>query len=279
MESLITPQAAAKQLGISPSTFKRFCEANNVPLTRTPGGHRRIEPCQLEVLSRLLRVLSDPNGTDLTIPDVVTLLLAGDHIELTDRFWNTAQTIGPLAKLLEDILVPSLWKIGDLWRDKDIDTAHEKVCTTTAEVVIDSLMGRFPIPARGSRVFVGASFPPSLDTLASKFIAFSLLSIGVRGIQLGCSVAPDVIAHAAEIYKAEVVWISHTHITDLQQLVSDHELLTKLLPPETRVVIGGGGLAPSVRRMISNCMYHESIELWLEAERVIASEILTKKTR
>lgn len=279
METWISPQVAAKRLGISPSTLKRFCDANNVPLARTPGGHRRIDACQLEVISRLLKALSDPDDTDLTVADAVTLLLAGDHSTLTDRFWHAAQTAVPLATLLEDVLVPALWKVGDLWQENQIDTANEKVCTTTAGIVIDSLMGRIPPPSSQSRTFVGASFPPNLDTLASKFIAFSLLAIDVRGIHLGCSVSPEIIARAAELYEAEAVWISHTHTTNPQQLVADHELLAKLLPADTRVVIGGGGLAPSIRRMIHNCTYHESIDRWLEAEKMMASKAAADSSR
>jgi MerR family transcriptional regulator, light-induced transcriptional regulator len=265
MEKWISPQLAAQRLGISTSTFKRFCDANNVPLVRTPGGHRRIDECQLEVVSRLLRSLSDPNESDLTVPEVVSMLLAGDHVQLTDRFWTVSQSPSLLANLLEDILVPALWKVGDLWQQKEIDTANEKVCSTTAGLVIDNLIGRFPAPS--GRTYVGASFPPSLDTLASKLVTLSLLSINVRGIQLGCSVSPDIIANAVRLYDAEAVWISHTHVTKLEQVVADHERLHELLPEGTRIVIGGGGLAPSLRRMLPNCIYYESVELWIKAER------------
>ena len=272
METWISPQVAAKRLGISSSTFKRFCDTHNVPLVRTPGGHRRIDACQFEVISRLLRTLTELDDAELTVSDTVTMLLEGAHIELADRFWNAAHSPAPLAKLLEDVLVPALWKVGDLWQKNQIDTAHEKVCTTTAGLVVDSLIGRIPALPHESRTFVGASFTGNLDTLASKFIAFSLRSVNVRGIPLGCSISPEVIAKAAELYDAEVVWITHTHITNSEQVVADHELLQKLLPADTRVVIGGGGLAPSIRRMIRNCTYYESIENWLQAEKAIADQ-------
>ena len=133
-------------------------------------------------------------------------------------------------------------------------------------MVLDGLTARFSTSAKRERTFVGASFASSQDTLASKIVALGLMSINVRPIFLGCGIAPEYIAECAALSNAEAVWISHTHVLDLEQVVRDHNTLRKLLPAGIRVIIGGGGLSPSARRLIDDCTYHESILAWIERE-------------
>jgi MerR family transcriptional regulator, light-induced transcriptional regulator len=268
MSTWLSTTDAASRLGISVSTLKRICDANEIALVRTPGGHRRIDNCQFELVASLLRSRNTKSNHPALQPDeVVQLLLKADHAQLIERFWSSASNTYPLIELLEDVLVPALWKIGDLWFNNAIETAHEKISTRTGGVVIDGLLCRFPTLQPPCRTFVGGSFPPSHDTLASKLLSLALRSIDVQAVFLGCSIEPEIIGQAATLLEAEAVWISHTHITNLECIVRDHQELRLYLPEGTRVLIGGGGLSPTARRLLIDCEYYDSLQALLKNEK------------
>lgn len=266
-ERWMSSKEAASRLGISPSTFKRLCDAQDIPVIRTPGGHRRIDSSQFEVVSRLLhRRGHGEDHSTITIQEIFALLLEADHLQLIERLYRAAPTLQRQIELLEDVFVPALWRVGDQWQRNTISIAQEKICTSTAAMVLDGLTARFSTSSKKERTFVGASFVPSHDTLASKLVALGLMSINIRPIFLGCGIAPEYIAQCAALSNADAVWISHTHVLDLEQVFRDHNTLRELLPAGTRVIIGGGGLSPSARRLIDDCTYHESIMAWIEHE-------------
>ena len=43
MKKLISPKQVARAIGVSESTLKRWCDRGLIPMTKTAGGHRRME--------------------------------------------------------------------------------------------------------------------------------------------------------------------------------------------------------------------------------------------
>jgi len=268
MKNWITAQQAADELGVSSSTLKRFCDTNEIPIIRTPGGHRRIDRGHVAEVSRLMRHRGNaPTAAEYpTVATIVQLLLAAEHSKLTELIWAATQSVGEIVTKLEDLFVPALWRVGDMWRKNELEIAQERVCTFTTSMVLDEILGRMPPVAANARTYLGAAFPPSLDTTGLKIVAIGLRSMGVEFIHLGYAVSPEVIARAAILYNASAVCFSHTHIHDLDQVAREHHELAKLLPEHCKVIIGGGGLSPLARRQIGQCEYYESVQLLVQGE-------------
>jgi len=275
MKDWITAQQAALELGVSTSTLKRFCDKNDIPLTRTPGGHRRIDRCHLILASQLMRKRLQSNlpssGPDAA--STLRLLLAADHTQLIDLFWQEAHSSAKLLQLLEEMLVPSLWHVGDLHTRQELETAQETVCTSTAAALLDGIFTRMPPIGSEAAVYLGATFPNSIDTIAVKLVAIALRSIGAKSINLGCNIDPEVVARAAHLHNAFAVCISHTHITDLELMIASHHKLAECMPDSCRVIIGGGDLSPSIRRRLEHCTYYETVSMLAaqEAARIKSS--------
>lgn len=273
MNDWITAQQAAAELGLSPSTLKRFCDVHEIPIARTPGGHRRIDRSHMAQVASLMRC----QGKSLMAaeyPDtsqIVKLLLAGDHSQLTDLIWAATPSMSELVARLEDFFVPALWQIGSLWHKKEIEIAHEKVATYAASMVLNALVSRMPAPAPSARLLLGATFPTSADTIGLKIVAIGLRSVGVQFIHLGSGISPDVIARAAVLYHASAVCISHTHVVDLDDVARNHHRLAELLPEGCKVIVGGGGLSPMARRQFGPCEYFESIQQLVQREELPVS--------
>jgi MerR family transcriptional regulator, light-induced transcriptional regulator len=272
LKEWVTVQRAAEELCVSTSTLKRFLDSNSIPYVRTPGGHRRIERQQLEVAARLIRSThADCIPNSLVPAEIVEFMMQADHESIIEYLWSSTKSYTRLVELIEDVFVPALWRVGDMWLRGEIETAQEKVCTATADLVLDGFLTRIPDPQDSDRVFLGATFPPSLDTLAIKAVAIGLRSIGVKPIVLGCSIDPEFIARAATLYDAEAIFVSHTHLDDIQHIVECHRYLVHHVPTGCRVIYGGGAMSPSSRRLIQNATYYESIA------QMVASEVVHRQ--
>jgi methanogenic corrinoid protein MtbC1 len=170
-----------------------------------------------------------------------------------------------LSHTLESTLIAALWKVGELWRTQEIDIYQEHICSNTACTVLDMIMQRLPELDGHSSLAIGGTFECNFDTIGSKILSVVLRSIGIRTIDLGCNLPAASIAKAAHNFNASIVWICHTHVVNVDSLLANHQLLRKLLPSPVRVMIGGGGLSPAIRRSLSDCLYFESISVMSEA--------------
>ena len=79
-EDVITLPAAARILGVGPTTLKRWTDQGRIPHTRTPGGHRRF----LRSVIHEFRALVDPRA-GLGTPNHQPTLRMGDPSEWCER--------------------------------------------------------------------------------------------------------------------------------------------------------------------------------------------------
>jgi excisionase family DNA binding protein len=62
---LLTVAQAAERLGISPQTVRRWADEGLIPMARTPTGHRRFDPDQIEsVAASMTPPSAPPHDTD-----------------------------------------------------------------------------------------------------------------------------------------------------------------------------------------------------------------------
>ncbi len=94
----MSTKEAAEKLGISTSTFKRFCAAQGIKLVRTPGGHRRVDRCQMTMVSHLMNVRANAKSDVELRPDVMVQMLLNSKIDelvemLTQSSCKTSQCL------------------------------------------------------------------------------------------------------------------------------------------------------------------------------------------
>jgi MerR family transcriptional regulator, light-induced transcriptional regulator len=261
---LLTVQEAAQICGVSSSTFKRMCESESIPLARTPGGHRRIERLDLERLTtkymraRSGRVSSVPKA-QLSVDQVIKDLMESNSLSLAQLFLRSTSGAHDLIAALEDFLIAALWKIGELWRAKKIDVYQEHYCTNTALTTLDILRQHVPVGHSNAYVAVGGSLSPSVESIPSKLVALCLQLVGYTAIDFGAMLPPESLAKAASDYGAELVWVTHTHVVDVDSLLESHHVLHNRVSETTKIVIGGGGISPALRRSLPWCQSYETL--------------------
>lgn len=260
MEKLVTTEEAAREFGVSRSTIKRFCDQNSSIVRRTPGGHRRID---YELLSqamhcRLGNIVRKVNRV-LTLDESLSLLVHNDATRLVHLTLQSSRSPADWLSLLEDTIVPALWRVGDLWHKGALTVSDCKIATNTASVVLDALISRTELE-NVKMTIVGGSLEGSQDTIASKIITMACRVSGIQAIDLGCNCSPKHLAEAQARYAANSLWISHTHIMDLPAIIKQHEELAKLLPGHIPIYVGGGALSPFARRQLERVVYIETVE-------------------
>jgi len=269
---LLTVQEAATVVGVSKSTLKRMCERESIPIVRTPGGHRRIDKMDLNRVAtrhQLLRqanILKTAIVTQASADEILSNLLEGNAMEVANLLSRSESTVFELVQALEDCLVCALWNVGEMWRDKRIDIYQEHICTNTALTAMDYLRQQLQVDSLTAGIAVGGSLSPSIETLTSKLVGLSLELIGMRAVDLGGLLPPESLAQAARDLQASVVWVTHTHVCDVELLLGSHQVLREKLPVETRVIIGGGALSPALRRSLHWCEYFETISQMVHSE-------------
>jgi excisionase family DNA binding protein len=271
---LLTVQEAANVVGVSTSTLKRLCESSSIDVIRTPGGHRRIDKLDLDRvvgLFRRSRLGGRANEDSLSIEQVMQGLLSGKPMQVAKLFSQMAHSGTSLLHALENYLVAAMWRVGQLWRDGKLDVYQEHICTNTALTAVDILRQQLPeIPMHAS-IAVGGSFAPSYETIPSKLIALGFELIGIRAFDLGGAVPIQSMALAAKDLQASIVWVTHTHVCDAESLLACHQALHGQLQDTCRIVVGGGGLSPAVRRSIPWCVFYETISEMVNAESALLS--------
>ena len=88
---------AAAELGVSPATVRRACDAGVLACRRSPGGHRRFEPASLEGLTRdrLLRSTRDQDAGEQEV-----LRALADLGEAASRWRDTDELLRDVARLM-----------------------------------------------------------------------------------------------------------------------------------------------------------------------------------
>jgi MerR family transcriptional regulator, light-induced transcriptional regulator len=271
MNQMISVKDASSYLGVSASTFKRLCERYAIPLHRTTGGHRRIDRADLDQAykyfwngSRKKCVSMDASDPDST-RQFVKHLMDRNVDTIMETIWESLETPEQLSEVLENTLIPALWHIGELWRTQEMDVYQEHICSNTVCTILDLLLCRLPKVEATGCLAIGGTFESNLDSIASKVACLVLRSIGMRSVDLGCNLPATSIAKAASDLQPSIVWICHTHVENPESIVENHRILRQSLASSVRVIIGGGGLSPALRRSLNHCTYFESMTMMAEA--------------
>jgi excisionase family DNA binding protein len=194
---LSTPQAA-RALGVSVSTVKRWVDDGVLPAYRTAGGHRKLLRAEVLALARqgdLPRgdlaagaALPPEGGTDpgALAPALVDALLRGQGAEVSGivrRAYGSGVAIETFA---DRVLAPAMAEVGHGWEAARIDVWQEHRGTQLLAAALYDLKGELEARAERNRpVAVGgapAGDPYLLATLLAQLV---LLDAGWEAVNLG----------------------------------------------------------------------------------------------
>jgi MerR family transcriptional regulator, light-induced transcriptional regulator len=239
--------------------------------TRTAGGQRLYTDADMARL-RLLRLVTE-GGRNISqvagLPDSELERLAAEHVGGTPASAQQlgaegyrARSIAAASRLdgdsvhatlmravvslrpvefLDEVLMPLLQEVGELWHEGRLSPAQEHVVSMAARRVVSWLLDAYDAPA-GAPVVLVTTVAAEQHEFGALMVSVVALDMGWRVSYLGPSLPAVEIAVAALRVGAAVVAVSIVNTDDAAALreVTD---VRAALPATVQVVVGGAGAA------------------------------------
>lgn len=140
--------------------------------------------------------------------------------------------------LMEELVVPLMYRIGEMWREGQVRVAHEHL----ASVVVRNFVGNLEPPAdmpECAPAIVVATPTGQMHELGALIVAATAASEGWHVVHLGPNLPAEEIASAVHQAKARVVALSLVYPSDDPNVSLELRKLRQSLSPDVGIIIGG----------------------------------------
>lgn len=260
-------KAVSKMLGIQPGTLRAWERRYQmVAPSRNESGHRLYTERHVKILKWLITKVNQ----GFTISQAVSLLenseanvgsdapfvMSEDNqvAELTEKLLNAllqfdetkaqevineAFSLFTIDKVLVDILGTLLVKIGDLWENGKITTAHEHYATAILRSRIGIILHSFPHNSFLPKV-VAVCGPGEWHELGLLIFTVYLKRQGFEVVYLGSSIAENDIDIVINSVKPKFIFMSCTMKENMEATL---EVSSRLVNKFPDISVGLGGVA------------------------------------
>lgn len=141
-------------------------------------------------------------------------------------------------QLIEDLIIPLVYKIGDLWHDGDIRIANEHLASSVIRSFLSNLLEQ-NIPSDNAPVMISATPRGQDHELGALIVGVTAASVGWKVIYLGPNLPEEEIAAVSSNLAAKVVALSIVYPGDDPQLRKDLLNLKKMISTNVSLLVGG----------------------------------------
>jgi excisionase family DNA binding protein len=250
---LLTPKDLADAVGVSESSMRRWIDRGQVKLTRTAGGHRRIERAEAirfirttgvpVVRSDILGLIDSATAAAQSKRDegdqLFDALGAGDRTLARSLVvsWHLAGR--SLAQLFDGPFRVALDRLGELWLRERSGILVEHRATDICIDIIHHLRDLLPAPVLGAPLAIGATPTDEWHSLPSQMAAAVVRECGMRDINYGAGAPIELLAEDAAAQNAKLVWLSATTPPRRALAAQIQQLARELGQREIQLIIGG----------------------------------------
>lgn len=280
-------KAVSKMLGIQPGTLRAWERRYQmIAPVRNESGHRLYTEEHVEILRWLISKINQ----GFTISQAVSLLensaVSMEKAEVPRRdmvdeigdkllsallefnsskaheLINQAFSLFTIDKTVIDLLGPILIKVGDLWEEGSITTAHEHFASSFIRSRIEGLSNSFPHNSFLPKA-IAVCGPGERHELGLLIYTLYLRRKGFEVVFLGTSLAENDLEVVVEKVKPKFLFLSCTLDENREGTLSLAEEINKTYPD---LIIGLGGIAIDSMPLEQQEEYHENIVGMTRAE-------------
>lgn len=139
---------------------------------------------------------------------------------------------------LEQVIVPLMEEIGELWRNGSLRVAQEHIASAVVRNILGNLIAASKVNTNAPKLIVGTP-AGQMHEIGALIVALAAASEGWRVTYLGTSLPAEEIAGAAQKTQAKAVALSIVYPEDDVILVQELRRLGRYLP-EGVVLFAGG---------------------------------------
>jgi MerR family transcriptional regulator, light-induced transcriptional regulator len=273
-------KAVSKMLGIQPGTLRAWERRYQmIAPVRNESGHRLYTEEHVEILRWLLSKINQ----GFTISQAVSLLensaLSMEKAELPKRdrvdeigdklltallefnsskaheLINQAFSLFTIDKTVIDLLGPILIKVGDLWEEGSITTAHEHFASSFIRSRIEGLSNSFPHTSFLPKS-IAVCGPGERHELGLLIYTLYLRRKGFEVVFLGTSLAENDLELVVEKVRPKFLFLSCTLDENREATLKLADEIHKIYPD---LIIGLGGIAIDSMPIEQQAEYEDQI--------------------
>jgi len=141
-------------------------------------------------------------------------------------------------RLLAEVIVPLVERIGDGWMRGEVKVSQEHVATSVLRTFLGNIARPIALHPRAP-VLVVTTPAGQIHELGAIIVAAAATGLGWRVVYGGACLPAEEIAGMAIAQGARAVGLSIVHPTDDPGVSLELQLLRRLLPATTRILVGG----------------------------------------
>lgn len=286
MKRFLSPKQAARSMGVSESSLKRWCDRGTLEVLKTAGGHRRIP------VSAIVQFVRD-NGRDLVQPDLLGLpanlisakgrergavlplaaaLVDGNDDRVREIVFGQFFDGNSVARLCDDLIAPALSVIGNQWRDGEIEVFEEHRAVQMTFALLHQFKALLPVPSDNAPVAMGSSLEGDVYSLPTHMIELVLTELGYHATSLGASLPLSSLRAAVSKYRPTLIWLSASVITNRKKFCDQLNSFASEIEP-TRVVLGGRAVTEDIRLQVTSARCCDTVEELAQNAKLCAEAV------
>lgn len=279
----LTSKQAARVLGVSEASVKRWADSGLLPMEKTAGGHRRFRPEDVAVVRRAglgenesppagkraaarLAARSArgaelaPGGETQLVEETFRALADGDDEELSALLVNLHLHGQTVAAIADGFLCPAMRRVGDLWHAGELSVGQEHVATRTATAALAQLQSALGAREGERARALCCAVEDDFHELPVRMAALTLEAGGLEVFNLGVSTPFSALEEVVKRFRPDLVCVSSTVLTGLDRAAREYTEFHKTARrARARVVLGGAGFAEAgVRKRLPADLHAES---------------------
>ena len=293
----LTSKEAARLLGASEASVKRWADVGLLPSEKTAGGHRRFRPADVALFKRencgaaaatttrrrqqqqRVGANSATDGTggaesvEASVETLFGALTHGDTEETSALLVKSYLDGRPLAFIFDQLLSTTMRRIGDLWHEGTLTVAEEHLATRSAISALQTLDNVVAEPVANNLLAVCCSAEDDFHELPVQCTELVLKHEGWEVLSLGPNTPFYALTEMVLRLHPRLVCVASTILGDPDRAVREFgELRAAAARVGAAIVLGGAGFSgDNVRRRFPAELHAESFQELLDFANTLAT--------
>lgn len=273
VHEFLSPKQAARAIGVSESSLKRWCDRGQLSTVRTAGGHRRLA---VEHVVEFLR----KSGRQLVRPELLHFpsnggrgetalarardrmldaLVAGNE-ELCRRIVLDLYLAGrTVAEIGDQVIAEAFAKIGERWDCRQVEVFQERRACELCQRVVSELRAMIPLSRDEAPLAIGGAPEGDRYSLPTALVELIFRQQGWRTQSLGNHLPISTLLAAVEAHRPRVLWLSVSHLEDERRFGDEYNWLYSQMPADVAIVVGGRALSEPLRRQMQYASFCDNL--------------------
>jgi methanogenic corrinoid protein MtbC1 len=270
----ISPKQAARAIGVSESSLKRWCDQGLIKTVRTAGGHRKMAVAEFLGFVRQhnhqlvsAEVLGLPPASDQAAlglsrgrSRLVDALLAGDELLSRQILFDLYVARHSISVICDKVIAAAFREIGERWACDEADVFQERrACEIAVRILYE--LRRLLKPIAPTLLALGGAIDGDFYTLPTTMAELVLRDVGFQATSLGVSIPFSSLTSAIQQNRPKVFWLSVSHIREGLDFVTEFATLSRACTSNgTALVVGGRALTDDLRQRLTYSSFCDTMQ-------------------